>query len=43
MADPDRLKIVIDLNLSPDWCDVFRAAGWDAMHWSEVGARNAPG
>ena len=42
MADPDGMNIVIDMNLSPEWCAVFRAEGWDAIHWSDVGANNAP-
>jgi predicted nuclease of predicted toxin-antitoxin system len=31
------MKILIDMNLSPNWCAVFRAEGWEAIHWSEVG------
>jgi predicted nuclease of predicted toxin-antitoxin system len=31
------MKILIDMNLSPSWCAVFRAEGWEAIHWSEVG------
>lgn len=36
------MKIVVDMNLSPDWCEVLRAEGWDARHWSEVGDPRAP-
>lgn len=31
------MKILIDMNLAPAWCDVFRAEGWTAEHWSTVG------
>ena len=35
-------KILIDMNLSPDWVDALRAHGWDCTHWSKVGRANAP-
>ena len=31
------MKILIDMNLSPDWIGVFRAHGWEAVHWSTTG------
>jgi predicted nuclease of predicted toxin-antitoxin system len=31
------VKILIDMNLSPDWADFFRGEGFDAIHWSAVG------
>ena len=31
------MKILIDMNLSPDWVAVLRDAGHDAVHWSSVG------
>ena len=31
------LKLLIDMNLSPDWGAVFQRHGWPAVHWSEVG------
>ena len=31
------MKFVVDMNLSPDWCDVLAFEGWDAVHWSTVG------
>ena len=34
--------ILIDMNLSPDWCDTLREAGWEARHWSEIGSPRAP-
>ncbi|ARV60475.1 hypothetical protein BZZ01_19175 [Nostocales cyanobacterium HT-58-2] len=31
------MKILIDMNLSPDWIPVFESAGFEAVHWSKVG------
>jgi predicted nuclease of predicted toxin-antitoxin system len=31
------LRLVIDMNLSPDWVPALAAAGWPAVHWSVVG------
>ena len=31
------MKIVIDMNLSPDWVKVLENAGWETVHWSTVG------
>lgn len=31
------MKLLIDLNLSPDWISVFEKEGWQAVHWSTVG------
>jgi predicted nuclease of predicted toxin-antitoxin system len=31
------MKILIDMNLSPDWVKVLQKAGWEAVHWSTVG------
>lgn len=35
------MKIVIDMNLSPDWVEVFRAASYEAYHWQSVGDPSA--
>ena len=35
------LKILIDMNLSPEWCEVFQRAGWEATHWSAIGEPTA--
>jgi len=32
------MKILIDMNLPPRWVHVFANAGWEALHWSQVGA-----
>jgi predicted nuclease of predicted toxin-antitoxin system len=31
------VKLVIDMNLSPEWVAVLQRHGWDAVHWSSVG------
>ena len=36
------MKILIDMNLSPEWRQVFTRVGWLAHHWSEIGAPSAP-
>ena len=36
------MKILIDMNLSPQWVDLLRNAGYEAVHWSDVGPMNAP-
>ena len=35
------MKIVIDMNLSPDWVKVLKNAGWQTVHWSTVGDMRA--
>jgi predicted nuclease of predicted toxin-antitoxin system len=36
------VKLLIDMNLSPRWVELLLAAGIEATHWSELGARDAP-
>jgi predicted nuclease of predicted toxin-antitoxin system len=31
------MKILIDMNLSPDWVDVLIGNGFEALHWSTIG------
>ena len=31
------VKILIDMNLSPDWVTLLESEGWSAVHWSTVG------
>ena len=31
------MKIVIDMNLSPDWAAAFASEGFESVHWSTVG------
>jgi predicted nuclease of predicted toxin-antitoxin system len=35
------VKFVVDMNLSPEWCGVLAAEGWDTVHWSQVGSPSA--
>lgn len=35
------MKLLIDMNLSPRWVDVLINAGFEAAHWSVLGAYNA--
>jgi predicted nuclease of predicted toxin-antitoxin system len=36
------IRIVVDMNLSPDWVEVLVRAGWPTVHWSAVGDPRAP-
>lgn len=36
------MKLLIDMNLSPDWVPVLNEAGFEATHWSKVGDPCAP-
>jgi predicted nuclease of predicted toxin-antitoxin system len=31
------IKLLVDMNLSPDWVPVLVRQGWPAVHWSTVG------
>lgn len=31
------MKLLVDMNLPPDWVAVLKEAGWDAEHWSNIG------
>jgi predicted nuclease of predicted toxin-antitoxin system len=35
------VKILIDMNLSPDWVPVLAGHGWSTVHWSTVGDARA--
>jgi predicted nuclease of predicted toxin-antitoxin system len=30
-------RVLVDMNLSPEWIPVLRGYGWDAVHWTSVG------
>ncbi len=32
-----RLKLLVDMNLSPEWVSTLQKHGWQAVHWSTVG------
>jgi len=36
------VKLLVDMNLSPRWVEALAGAGFEATHWSEIGAGNAP-
>ena len=36
------MKILIDMNLSPSWCDLLVKRGFEAVHWTEVGNPDDP-
>lgn len=35
------IKILVDMNLSPEWVWVLEHSGWSAVHWSTVGDARA--
>ena len=35
------MKIVVDMNLSPRWAKFLADAGYEAVHWSQVGPGDA--
>lgn len=36
------MRILVDMNLTPEWCEYLRRAGHDAVHWSTIGPHAAP-
>ncbi len=36
------MKLLVDMNLSPDGVPLLASYGWEARHWSTVGPGNAP-
>jgi len=36
------MKILVDMNLPPAWCDVLNRHGHRAVHWSNIGDPRAP-
>jgi predicted nuclease of predicted toxin-antitoxin system len=36
------MKILVDMNLSPQWIPALKQAGIEAVHWSSVGDLRAP-
>jgi len=36
------MKILVDMNLSPEWVPVLKGKGWEAIHWSRIGDPGAP-
>jgi predicted nuclease of predicted toxin-antitoxin system len=36
------VKLLVDMNLSPSWVERLARHGFDAVHWSTIGAATAP-
>jgi predicted nuclease of predicted toxin-antitoxin system len=36
------IRVLVDMNLSPEWVRVLIDEGWEAVHWSAVGDPRAP-
>jgi predicted nuclease of predicted toxin-antitoxin system len=36
------MRLLLDMNLSPGWVPYLHSFGFDTVHWSTVGAGNAP-
>src|SRR5438045_4913638 len=36
------MKLLVDMNLSPSWVKYLAGAGFEALHWSEIGSGSAP-
>lgn len=36
------MRLLIDMNLSPEWVESLKEWGLDSVHWSTVGKANAP-
>ena len=36
------MKFLVDMNLSPSWVGFLVQAGFEAIHWSNVGPGDAP-
>ncbi|HEX9619756.1 MAG TPA: DUF5615 family PIN-like protein [Polyangiaceae bacterium] len=39
---PSSVKILLDMNLSPTWVPSLRQAGFDSVHWRDIGDVRAP-
>ncbi|MBF0630205.1 MAG: DUF5615 family PIN-like protein [Magnetococcales bacterium] len=35
------MKILLDMNLPPSWKETLHEAGFESVHWSEIGLPNA--
>jgi len=36
------MRIIVDMNLSPDWVGVLHGGGYEAVHWSTLGPQDSP-
>ena|ERR1039457_1437955 len=35
------MRILVDMNLAPKWCEILRDHRWEAVHWSTIGNPSA--
>ena len=35
------MKLLVDMNLSPDWVAEFQSRGVESVHWSDLGSASA--
>ncbi len=35
------MKFLVDMNLSPDWLSTIKENGFEGIHWSQIGKRDA--
>src|ERR1700744_1003551 len=35
------MKLLVDMNLSPNWVKILMEAGWETVHWSTIGDSRA--
>jgi len=40
-VSPDPLRLVIDMNLSPEWVVELLRSGYESIHWSTIGDLSA--
>jgi predicted nuclease of predicted toxin-antitoxin system len=36
------VKFLVDMNFSPRWIEILRSSGFEAVHWADIGPRDAP-
>lgn len=36
------MKLLVDMNLPPRWVEFLTSAGFEANHWSKLGAKSTP-
>jgi predicted nuclease of predicted toxin-antitoxin system len=36
------MKILLDMNISPDWVEYLKNEGFEAVHWVSIGWSTAP-
>ena len=36
------MKFLVDMNLSPRWCDILEEASFETVHWGQIDKANSP-